>query len=131
MNGDSGTPFNIDKYIPSSARSHEQIKIDTKLNIHNRRLAFTDTNLMGLVPLDVAAGDIVHVVMSCPMPAILRPTSLDDNRGFYWLVGCGVIDGVMKGEALRDIKRADSRFNRMPDRGPWMAPPGVRPLTIV
>ena len=131
MNNDTETPFNLHKFIPSSARSHEQIKIDTKLNIHNRRLAFTDTNLIGLVPLDVAAGDVVHVIMSCPMPAILRQTPADEGTEYHWLVGCGVIDGVMKGEALREIKRADPRFNRMPASGPWMAPPGVRSLTLV
>lgn len=107
-------------------RSHKQKKIDTKLNVHNRRIAFTDNRLMGLVPAEVMPGDLLCVILDCPMPVILRPAS----PGSFWHVGCGIVDGLMYGEALSGIERAYPHFRRRPLGRHWHPPPGVHSFLI-
>lgn len=111
----------------SGPPTEEQIKIDTKLNVHNRRLAFSDTGRAGMVPADARQGDLIYVILDCPMPVVLRPLT----GGSYMLVGCGVVDGVMRGEALRDIRRLYPSFEQFPRNGNWIPPKEFQKLELV
>ncbi|KAK4094352.1 hypothetical protein Purlil1_957 [Purpureocillium lilacinum] len=62
-------------------------------NRHN--LAFTESRLMGLLPLLTKEGDIVAIVHGCHAPFVMRPTR---RQGYYKLVGECYVHGVMNGE---------------------------------
>ncbi|KAH8894390.1 hypothetical protein GQ53DRAFT_717120 [Thozetella sp. PMI_491] len=64
-----------------------------------RRLLVTRDGLLGLVPAEAEAGDVIAVLLGAPVPQVLR---LQAN-GSYRLVGECYIRGIMDGEALTHL----------------------------
>jgi hypothetical protein len=63
---------------------------------------FTSGNYIGLGPNCAEKGDVLCIVLGCPVPILIRP-DVDDYR----LVGPCYVYGLMDGEAVRDLKSED------------------------
>jgi hypothetical protein len=64
---------------------------------------------MTIMPPGSLAGDVICVIKGARMPFILRPTSaIGESPGYYRLVGCCYIHGVMDGEL--DLRKSESLF---------------------
>jgi hypothetical protein len=66
--------------------------------IVGRRLAITEEGLIGLVPVCTEVGDVVIVLLGCPVPVVLR--KWEENWIF---IGTCYVEGVMKGEIVKDL----------------------------
>lgn len=60
----------------------------------------TETGRLGMVPRTAQLGDNIFVLKGCNAPLILRPA----GNGTHSVVGECYVDGVMKGEAMRDLE---------------------------
>lgn len=66
---------------------------------YDRRLIWTDTGKLGLVPRNTEASDMICVLFGCSVPVILRP-----KDGRYIIIGECYIDGMMNGEAVLEYE---------------------------
>jgi hypothetical protein len=66
---------------------------------YGRRLIWTDTGKLGLVPRNTEASDMICVLFGCSVPVILRP-----KDGRYIVIGECYIDGMMNGEAVLEYE---------------------------
>jgi hypothetical protein len=84
---------------------------------HRRRFFVTREGKFGLGPAGILSGDKVYILPSGPVPFILRllqPGELDKpcthTKGpCFVLVGDCYLDGIMSGEALKDIDDRDRK----------------------
>ncbi|KAI0428561.1 heterokaryon incompatibility protein-domain-containing protein [Xylaria sp. FL1042] len=63
----------------------------------NMRLGYTDEGEIGWFPRNTRIGDRVVILLGASMPCVLR----ERLEGGYTIVGQCIVDGVMKGEAVR------------------------------
>jgi hypothetical protein len=61
----------------------------------------TARGYVGLVPKNTVKGDWIYVLYGCPVPFVLRKSTLRDG-GIFQLVQKAYVHGIMTGEALRD-----------------------------
>ncbi|GAP86906.1 putative heterokaryon incompatibility protein [Rosellinia necatrix] len=96
-----GAYFSMKNSAPLSPLDREILEEDCdtmQRNLKaNMRLGYTDEGEMGWFHHNARAGDQVAILLGSSMPCVLRQRS----EGGYMIVGQCIIDGVMKGEAVR------------------------------
>lgn len=85
-------------------------KVKMSLNYmakQERPILFTDKEFVGSVCYseEVKIGDIVCILLGCPIPMVLRP--VDDH---YLLIGDIYLDGVMYGEAIKLLNKGKTEL---------------------
>ncbi|RYP30972.1 hypothetical protein DL767_005979 [Monosporascus sp. MG133] len=70
---------------------------DRVVNLINRySIMVLERGYIGLGPRDTRVGDLVHVILGCELPTVLRPIP---GKGFA-VIGESYVHGIMEGEAL-------------------------------
>ncbi|KAI1431465.1 heterokaryon incompatibility protein-domain-containing protein [Xylaria sp. CBS 124048] len=94
--------FSMKTNSPLSAVDREELEEDCSLiqkNLRaNMRLGYTSEGHMGWFHDNTRVGDQVAILLGSSMPCVLR----ERPAGGYTVVGQCIVDGVMKGEALRE-----------------------------
>lgn len=63
-------------------------------------MAFTDSGLLAHIRFETLVGDQIWVIRDAPAPVILRRVPRSPR---FTLIGPAYVDGVMFGEALKDL----------------------------
>lgn len=71
-----------------------------------RRLAWTDSNLLAMVPKSTVAGDSIWIVPGLKTPFVFREVA----NGNFELVGEAYVHGIMFGEAMGSLELSDVRM---------------------
>jgi hypothetical protein len=73
-----------------------------------RRLMITRKGYLGLAPVYARPGDLIVILPSCSVPLILR------RSGEYFIViGDSYIQGIMNGEAVANVEKANDRLESL------------------
>ncbi|KAJ2974687.1 hypothetical protein NUW58_g8576 [Xylaria curta] len=93
--------FSMKSSVPLSPSDREQLEEDCRAIQKNlradMRLGCTDAGEIGWFHHNTRVGDQTAILLGSNMPCVLRQRS----EGGYTIVGQCIIDGVMKGEAVR------------------------------
>lgn len=77
-------------------------------SILGTKLFVTKKGLMGQAHQDVRVGDSVHVLFGGNVPFVLRPVKEGQDKGCYTYLGHCYVQGIMNGEAVKDIGEGES-----------------------
>jgi hypothetical protein len=84
----------------SYSRQVNELEFRAERWIRGRTLILTKERYLGLAPAATRAGDHVVVLLGLRMPAILRP----QENGSWQFVGVTYIQGLMEGEAMKELE---------------------------
>ena len=92
-------------------RTFQDLKPAFKNAVLNRRLCWTRSGQLGLVPRFALEDDQVVVVPGCAVPFVVRQVPGIEDEPAYQLIGECYVDGIMHGEVIADPNIEIARLN--------------------
>ncbi|KAI0403147.1 heterokaryon incompatibility protein-domain-containing protein [Xylaria palmicola] len=97
------------EHLPPWSEGYSQLPEDPEIvgmlvylmtRMIHRRFMVTGKGRVGMAPRTAQLGDSIFILKGCNAPLILRPA----GNGTYSVIGECCVDGVMHGEAMRDLE---------------------------